>query len=87
MYAVVEFTKMLEVEVVPKLWLRNGGKDCLWPPHRNSTAIKKSVEQAEVPGYNWVQYEVRVMKETGMRLIFMLFLWFIYDIHINVLCS
>lgn len=64
MYGLIEFTRSKEVAVIPLLWMVEKN-ECLYPTHKSSAQLKKSVESREQPSASWLRYDVRILKETS----------------------
>lgn len=65
MYAVVEFTDGLEVDVIPCSWLTENKKKAYWPMWRNSNKIHAAVKRCTTPGADYMCLDVRVLYESG----------------------
>ncbi|XP_061165314.1 uncharacterized protein LOC133174249 [Saccostrea echinata] len=64
MYAVVEFTDGLEVDVIPCSWLTENKKKAYWPMWRNSDKIHAAVKRCTIPGADYMCLDVRVLYES-----------------------
>lgn len=65
MYAVVEFTDGLEVEVIPSAWLTENKKKAYWPMWRNMTKVQSAIKQCLKPGADYMCLDIRVLYESG----------------------
>lgn len=64
MYAVVEFTDGLEVEVIPSAWLTENKKKAYWPMWRNMTKVQSAIKQCLKPGADYMCLDIRVLYES-----------------------
>ncbi|XP_065944360.1 uncharacterized protein [Magallana gigas] len=60
-YAVVEFTAVNEVEVVPTNWLTGGEKQCYWPNRFKAGKLSLAVKNAVAPSHEFKPLAVRVL--------------------------
>lgn len=60
-YAVVEFTAVNEVEVVPTNWLTGGEKQCYWPNRFKAGKLSLAVKNAVAPSHEFKPVAVRVL--------------------------
>ena len=71
LYVVVHFTATDEVELVPYIWLRDNGRQTLWPPF-SAKAVTKAVKDRLVPRTTdeqvWERYTVRILRRCGKYL-------------------
>lgn len=69
MFLIEKFVQTNEVEVIPKIWLFNNGKEnlALWPPYSSLTSIQSVAKQCEKPGDNWKPYSVKILKSYGKK--------------------
>lgn len=65
MYAVVEFTDGLEVEVIPSAWLTDNKKKAYWPMWRNMTKVQSAIKQCLKPEADFMCLDIRVLYESG----------------------
>ena len=67
MYAVVLFTEMNEVEVIPTSWLSVDRKIAFWPPYKSTQKAKTAVLTEAEPDETWGEFFVEVMKIYGEK--------------------
>lgn len=66
MFCIVEFEDDNSVETVPAAWLRENGKQCLWPPVRQTNAVVKLAKENHVPTDSWSSYKSRILFTSGI---------------------
>lgn len=65
MYTVVEFTDVLEVEVIPSAWLTENKKKAYWAMWRNMTNVQSAIKQCLKPGADYICLDIGVLYESG----------------------
>lgn len=61
LFAIVHFIKDNTVEIVPKLWIKDG--QCKFP-NKLSKAVKKQLKKSEsFPNSTWPEWKIEVIKE------------------------
>lgn len=74
MYAVVEFTDGLEVEVIPSAWLTENKKKAYWPMWRNMTKVQSAIKQCLKPRADYMCLDIRMLYESSkIKVLLLLF--------------
>ncbi|XP_055012524.1 uncharacterized protein LOC129409798 [Boleophthalmus pectinirostris] len=60
MYHLIEFTINKTVAVAPANWVNDGV--CLWPPYSKDGRVTRAAKTQEVPGEDWDEFDVRIIK-------------------------
>ncbi|CAL9700055.1 unnamed protein product [Knipowitschia caucasica] len=66
MYHLIEFVENKLLSIAPSVWVEDGM--CFWPPFQNDARIDRACRKKELPGDDWLKFDIRILKTCDQYL-------------------